>query len=196
MGLAGRVHDAGKVTSQEMPMDQQRSSARQADTSARSRNGHSRARRQAARQAQPTLNGEPHGPVIVVGYDATPGSRAALAFAIRRARPYGTVVAVHAVAPARGYLGSPYYDRSVERAHRDGRTILDPMPTIIVETALLEGRPAEVLARIADHRDATEIVVGSSKRGRARPLLGRRVVRKLVATAGRPVVVVPAPAAA
>ena len=177
-------------------MDQQRRSARQPESSARPRHGHSRARRQAARQPQPYVNGEQHRPVIVVGYDATPGSRAALAFAIGRAHPYGTVVAVHAVPPARGYLGSPYYDRSVERAHRDGRTILDPMPTAIVETALLEGRPAEVLARIADHRDAAEIVVGSAKRGRARPLLGSRVVRKLVATSGRPVVVVPAPAAA
>jgi nucleotide-binding universal stress UspA family protein len=176
-------------------MDQQRRSARQAEMSARPRHRHSRARASATRQSQPSAAGEPHGPVIVVGYDATPGSRAALAFAIRRARPDGRVIAVHAVAPARGYLGSPYYDRSVERAHRDGRTVLDPMPATGVETALLEGRPAEVLARIAEQRGASEIVVGSPTRGRARTLLGSGVVRKLVATAGRPVVVVPAPSA-
>lgn len=176
-------------------MDEQRRSARQAEMSARPRHGHSRAGRNAARQAQPSAAGEQHGPVIVVGYDATPGSRAALAFALRRARPYGSVIAVHAVVPARGYLGSPYYDRYVERAHRDGRAVLGPMPATGVETALLEGRPADVLARIADQRAANEIVVGSRKPRRARGLLGSRVVRKLVATAGRPVVVVPAPPA-
>jgi nucleotide-binding universal stress UspA family protein len=176
-------------------MDQQRRSARPAEMSAHPRPRHSRAGGKAARQSQPSSAGEPHGPVIVVGYDATPASRAALAFAIRRARPYGRVVAVHAVVPARGYLGSPYYDRSVERAHRDGRRVLDPMPSTGVETALLEGRPAEVLARIADQRGASEIVVGSPKPARARALLGGRVVHKLVATAGRPVVVVPAPSA-
>lgn len=176
-------------------MDQQRRSTRQSDMSARPRHGHSRARRKAARQPQPSAAGEPHGPLIVVGYDATPGSRAALAFAIRRARPHGSVIAVHAVAPARGYLGSPYYDRAVERAQLDGRTVLAPMPASGVETALLEGRPAEVLARIADQRGASEIVVGSRKPGRARALRGSRVVRRLLATAGRPVVVVPAPRA-
>ena len=106
-------------------MDQQRRSTRRP---ARPRHGNGRARRKPARQSQPSAADEQHGPVIVVGYDATPGSRAALAFAIGRARPYGSVVAVHAVAPARGYLGSPNYDRSVERAHRDGRMVLDPMP--------------------------------------------------------------------
>jgi nucleotide-binding universal stress UspA family protein len=174
-------------------MDQQRRSARQAEKSSCPRHRHSRAGREAARQSQPFEARERHGPVIVVGYDETPGSRAALAFAIRRARPYGSVIAVHAVAPAREYLGSPYYDRAVERAQLDGRTVLAPMPATGVETALLEGRTAEVLSRIADQRDASEIVVGSSKPGRARALLGSRVVRKLVATAGRPVVVVPAP---
>jgi nucleotide-binding universal stress UspA family protein len=130
--------------------------------------------------------------VIVVGYDATPEARAALAYAVRRARPYGSVVAVHAVTPARGFLGAPYYNRAVERAHLDGRAVLDAAPAAGVETALLEGRPAEVLARIAEHRDASAIVVGSPKPGRARTLIGSRIVRKLVASAGRPVVVVPA----
>jgi nucleotide-binding universal stress UspA family protein len=177
-------------------MDQpRRSSARQAEVSARARHAHSRARRKPARRSQPSGAGEQHRPVIVVGYDATPGSRAALAFAVRRARPYGSVVAVHAVAPARGYLGSPYYERSVERAHRIGRTMLEPMTAAGVETALLEGRPAEVLARVAAQREASEIVVGSRRAQRRGARLGSRVVRKLVALAGRPVVIVPAPAA-
>lgn len=177
-------------------MDQHRRSARKAEMSARPRHAHSRARRKAARPSQQSsATAEQHRPVIVVGYDATPEARAALAFAVSRARPHGTVVAVHAIAPAREYLGSPYYNRSVERAQRDARTVLDPVPATGVETALLEGRPAEVLARIAEQRDASEIVVGSPKPGWARASVGSRVVRKLVATAGRPVVVVPAPSA-
>jgi nucleotide-binding universal stress UspA family protein len=177
-------------------MDQQPRSARQAEISARPRRGHRRAPRKAARPLQrPSAAAEQHGPVIVVGYDATPEACAALAFAVRRARPYGTVVAVHAIAAARGYLGSPYYNRFVERAQLDGRTVLEPVPAAGVETALLEGRPAEVLARIAEQRDASEIVVGSPRPGRVRALFGSSVVRKLVAVAGRPVVVVPVPRA-
>ena len=176
-------------------MDQQRRSPRRARMS-RPRYGHSRTRRKAPRPSpQPSAVAEQHGRVIVVGYDATPEARAALAFAIRRARPHGTVVAVHAIAPAREYLGSPYYSRAVERAQLDGRTVLDPVPAAGIETAMLEGRPADVLARIAEQRDASEIVVGSPKPGRVRALVGSRVVRKLVATARRPIVVVPAPRA-
>jgi nucleotide-binding universal stress UspA family protein len=175
-------------------MDQHPRSARQAGISARPRRGHRRAPRKAPRPLQhPSAAAEQHGPVIVVGYDATPEARAALAFAVRRARPDGTVVAVHAIAAARAYLGSPYYDRSVERAQRGGRTLLDPVPSAGVETTLLEGRPAEVLARVAEQRDASEIVVGSPRRGRVRALFGGSAVRELVAVAGRPVVVVPVP---
>jgi nucleotide-binding universal stress UspA family protein len=70
--------------------------------------------------------------------------------------------------------------------------VLDPVPVAGVETALLEGRPAEVLTRVAEQRDASEIVVGSPKPGRVRAVVGSRVVHRLIATAGRPVVVVPA----
>ena len=175
-------------------MDRQPRSPRQAEISARPRRGHNRARRKAARPLpRPSVAAEQHGPVIVVGYDATPEACAALAFAVRRARPHGTVVAVHAIAMARGYLGSPYYNRAVERAQLDGRTVLDPVPAAGVETALLEGRPAEVLARIAEQRGASEIVVGSPRPGRVRALFGSGVVHKLVALAARPVVVVPVP---
>lgn len=178
-------------------MYQQTHSARQAGLPARPRHGQSRARRHAARsRQQPAGAGDRRGPVIVVGYDATPQARAALAFAVRRAGPLGTVVAVYAVAAARDYLGRPYYDRAVEHAQRDGRAILDDAVATngsVVETSLQEGRPAEVLGRLAQLRDAQEIVVGSRASGRRRRTLRRSVSRSLVATAGRPVVIVPAP---
>jgi nucleotide-binding universal stress UspA family protein len=134
--------------------------------------------------------------MTIVGYDGTPQARAALAFAVRRAHPRGTVVAVYAVAPARAYLGQPYYGRAVERAQRDGRAILDDLPATsgpVVETALLEGRPAEVLRRLAQLRGAQEIVVGSRGPRRRLRKLRRSVSGNLVAAGDRPVVIVSAP---
>ena len=174
-------------------MYRQTCSARRAELAARPPHGQRRDRRQPTRpRPQRSTAGDRRGPVIVVGYDATPQARAALAFAVRRAGLDGTVLAVYVVAAARAYLGRPYYDRAVERAQRDGRAILDDAPAgAVVETSLLEGRPAEVLGRLAQLRGAQEIVVGS--RARRRRKLRRSVSRSLVATAGRPVVVVPAP---
>lgn len=178
-------------------MHQQTCSARQAELSARPRHGHHRDRRKPTRpRPQPSEADDRHRPMTIVGYDATPEARAALAFAVRRAGPHGTVLAVYAVAAAHAYLGRPYYDRAVGRAQRDGRAILDDLPATngcVVETALLEGRPAEVLGRLGQLRDAQEIVVGSRASGRRRRKLRRSVSRSLVATAGRPVVIVPAP---
>ena len=59
--------------------DQHTRRPRQTATSSRPRNAHSRARRKAARQSQPSAAGGRRAPVIVVGYDATPEARAGLA---------------------------------------------------------------------------------------------------------------------
>jgi nucleotide-binding universal stress UspA family protein len=81
---------------------------------------------------------------------------------------------------------------------RDRRKPTRPPPMTIVgydatPQALLEGRRAEVLGRLAQLRDAQEIVVGSRAPGRRRRKPRRSVSRSLVATASRPVVIVPAP---
>lgn len=156
-----------------------------------------RASGHAARPARKVPAGDRRGPVIVVGYDATPEARQAFAFAVGRAGPYGSVVAVHAVARAPGYLGRPYYDRAVERAHRDGRAVLAELAATgecVVETSLVEGAPAEVLARVARVRNAREIVVGARKLGRVRAALSS-VSRQLATKVDRPVVLVPSPRA-
>lgn len=158
--------------------------------------GYGRARRHPPRPARQHTHGKDRrAPVIVVGYDGTPQARAALAFAAGRAGAHSTIVAVHVVAPAHGYLGQPYYDRAVARKHRDGRAVLDDLPTrpSAVETVLLEGKPAAVLARVAHLRNASEIVIGSRRRSSRLGMLGRGVSRRLVALADRPVVLVPAP---
>lgn len=137
------------------------------------------------------------GSVVVVGYNATPRARAAFEFAVRRAGAGGTVVAVYAVAVSRRNVGHPYYVRFLERERLEGRDILDdlsPSEGPVVETELLDGHPAEVLARVARNRDADEIVVGSRGLGRTLAMFGNAVARQLVAMADRPVLVVPAPA--
>jgi hypothetical protein len=52
-----------------------------------------------------------------------------------------------------------------------------------------------VLARIAELRDAGELVVGAPRPGRIRGLFASSGVRRLVARAGRPAVVVSVPRA-
>lgn len=58
------------------------------------------------------------------------------------------------------------------------------------ELELVDGRPAEALARIAAARDADEIVVGSRGFGRLRAALGS-VSHELLHDAPCPVVVIP-----
>jgi nucleotide-binding universal stress UspA family protein len=135
------------------------------------------------------------GALVVVGYDGSEESRMALAVAVQRAGPHGTVVPVHVVASASDWLGAPYYDRDVEAAHQTAQALLgeiDDLDTgsIAVEPEVIEGEPAEALLRIARSRGAHEIVVGSRGLGRFRTMLGS-VSRSLLQRADRPVVIVP-----
>lgn len=164
----------------------------------RARPQHGRARRQAPRSERQRTDAEHRqAAVIVVGYDGSAPARAALAFAAGRAEPHSTIVVVHVVVPAHGYLGQLYYDRAVARAHRDGRAVLDDLAAraSAVETVLLEGKPAAMLARVAHVRNASEIVIGSGRRGSFLGWFGGSVSRGLVSLADRPVVLVPAPSA-
>ena len=132
---------------------------------------------------------------IVVGYDGSDEARAAFAVAIDRAQPTDHIVVVHATTAASHWLGTPYYDRAVAGNHAAAERVLDEMRPIAeqVEMAIdfevLEGPPAEVLARVASVRDADEIVVGSRGLGRIRGALGS-VSQELLREAGRPVLVV------
>ena len=138
---------------------------------------------------------------IIVGYDGSDEARAAFAVAIDRSRPTDTLVVVHATAPAWNWLGTPYYERAVAENHAAAERVLDEMRPIAgqiethVEFEVLEGPPAEVLARMAESRDAAEIVVGSRGLGRIRGALGS-VSQQLLRDAVRPVLVVSRDAAA
>jgi nucleotide-binding universal stress UspA family protein len=135
------------------------------------------------------------GPVIVAGYDGSPESRAAVANAEQRAGPQGTVVVVHVADAVSDWLGTPYYDRAVEAEHLAARTLLDEIEESAngepaIEHAIVEGDPAEALMRVAQARDAREIVVGSRGRGRLRAVMGS-VSHRLLERSDRPVVVIP-----
>ena len=134
-------------------------------------------------------------PVIVVGYDGSEESRMALAVAAERAGPEGTVVPLLVTSSASSWLGSPYYDREVAAGYHAAQALLAEIGDIDtgsakVEPESIEGDPAEVLLRVAQSRDAREIVVGSRGFGRFRSVLGS-VSHALLQRADRPVVIVP-----
>jgi nucleotide-binding universal stress UspA family protein len=133
---------------------------------------------------------------VVVGFDGSLSSYAALERAAEDAGEDGLVVAVHAYAPAPDWLGAPDYER-VLLAHQDhGRRLLADLPSTVklgveLETSLLEGAPARALIAAAEARDADEIVLGSRGFSPLRGTLGS-VSHAVLHEADRPVVVIPA----
>jgi nucleotide-binding universal stress UspA family protein len=141
--------------------------------------------------------GHEHGQcTVVVGYDGSQASRAALSYAARRATAGGRVIAVHAYQPTPDWLGSPYYQRALDAYQTQGRELLRSLeeegsPEAELTTSLLEGPPARAIIAAADARDADEIVIGSRGFGRVRGVLGS-VSHAVLHEADRPVVVIPA----
>jgi nucleotide-binding universal stress UspA family protein len=138
--------------------------------------------------------------VIVVGYDGSEASRAALTLAARRVGREGKMFVVHAYELPPDFLGSPNFERLVADRKGHGRFLLDAMPLTgselldtNYETELIGGPPARAIADVARARDADEIIVGARGLGRVRALLGS-VSHELLHIADRPVLVIPAAA--
>ena len=135
-------------------------------------------------------NDEPQ--TTVVGYDGSANSRSALEYAILRAEgSRGHVLAVCAFHAPADWLGTPYYQRSLNDHQQRARDItrgLDDLPG--VESDIVEGPPVDALIRTAQARDAAEIVVGARGLGRFRAALGS-VSHALVHEADRPLIIVP-----
>jgi nucleotide-binding universal stress UspA family protein len=133
---------------------------------------------------------------ILVGVDASDEARSAFAVAMERAGPNDTVVAVHAYPAVSGWLGSPLYQQALEERLQEGERIMGELMANVdaaqskVTFEQHEGRPAEVLARIAALRDMDEIVVGGRRLGWLRALISS-VSRALLRRTNRPVLVVP-----
>ncbi len=137
--------------------------------------------------------------MIVVGYDGSEPSRAAVKLAARRAGREGIVFVVYAYDLPADFLGSPSFERLLVERKDHGRALLDSIPLtgnddlldVEYETELIGGPPAQAIADVASVRNADEIIVGARGRGRVRALLGS-VSHELLHIADRPVVVVPA----
>jgi nucleotide-binding universal stress UspA family protein len=135
---------------------------------------------------------------VVVGYDGSPASRAALDCAGYRAAPDGVVVAVYCYdAPVTFHpLKQPSdYESLLEQAKEHGQAVLDALPShspegATLEKELLSGPAPRLLANVASARDASEIIVGTRGYGRVRALLGS-VAHELIHIADRPVTVIP-----
>jgi nucleotide-binding universal stress UspA family protein len=134
-------------------------------------------------------------PTIVVGYDGSTESRAALTIAAERAGEGGTVVAVFAAEPASDWLDTAHYYSEVRYRRERTQRIFDELSSIeldnvTIEAELADGPAAQALSEVARLHDAREIVVGSRGLRGIRAALGS-VSRRLLRTADRPVVVVP-----
>lgn len=153
-------------------------------------------RRAAERQVRRAATGAASAPPAqVVGYDGSPAARAALDYALGRA--HGHVTVVYAYDAPSSFLGAPYFGEALTDSQLRGRELLDELQSQDglgpdVEFDLLEGPPAEAVARAAMARDADEIIVGSRGLGRFRGAFGS-VSHALLHEADRPVVVVPQP---
>jgi len=135
-------------------------------------------------------------PVIVVGYDGLEESRRAVQVAAQRAGPQGTLVVVYVTEPVSRMMRKPYYDHAVAVTRMTAQRSFDRLATagvgdVTIEPQIIVGSPADALIRVAQARDAREIVVGSRGLGRLRSVLGS-VSHRLLERADRPVVVVPA----
>jgi nucleotide-binding universal stress UspA family protein len=137
---------------------------------------------------------------IVVGYDGSDAARQALAEAARRAGPDGSVLIVNAYEPPHDWIGRPDYQRILDAHRGRGEALLaeaqaDPsLAGVTVETDLLGGHPADAIIAAAQAHGAEEIVIGSRGFGPVRAALGS-VGLRVLHSADRPVLVVPAPPA-
>ena len=135
---------------------------------------------------------------VVLGYDGSDGSRAALAVAARAAAAYGVpLVVVFGYEPTPIGGESADYRLQLERlgdelvgdAVREAQRVQPGLP---VEPLVVPLRPVESLLEAAAERDARMIVVGGSGE---RPIVGAvlgSVPHKLLHRSPVPVLVVPA----
>jgi nucleotide-binding universal stress UspA family protein len=135
-------------------------------------------------------------PAIVVGYDGSPSARAALRLAVERAGD-GKIFLVHAYDAPADYWGGEHYDALLHVALTRGERLLEQAselePSLVGvthELELIAGRPADVIADVAETRRADEIIVGTRGFGPLRGALGS-VAHGLLHQAKCPVTVIP-----
>ena len=141
-------------------------------------------------------NPNTEGPLVVVGYDGSPASRAVVEVAAGRAGSTGKLVVVYAYEVPADYIGAPYYqdmlDTKLDQANRIAEELnaLDALQGVTWETDLVVGRAGPAICRVAEAREADEIVLGTRGHGRLRAVLGS-VSADVLHGAACPVVVIP-----
>jgi nucleotide-binding universal stress UspA family protein len=133
---------------------------------------------------------------IVLGYDASPGSRAALAQAMELARAFGDRLVIGFGVTPPGSVGEEFRAHRSALRDRAEELTADALERaqdagVEVEVSLVEDRASSALVTLADESDARMIVVGSYGE---RPLKGAilgSTPHKLLHLAERPVLVVP-----
>jgi nucleotide-binding universal stress UspA family protein len=136
---------------------------------------------------------------IVVGYDASEGSRAALERAVALAAELGDSVTVVFGSAAPGVAGGEMSSHEAAVKERGDKVLSEAehqaaakSPDVKVETKMIEDHPVDALVREAESSGARMIVVGNQ--GGPSPLKGAilgAVPFKLVHLSPVPVLVVP-----
>ncbi len=135
---------------------------------------------------------------ILVGVDGSDESRQAAHFAARIAQATGSGLELAYVLPVVVDTSPEAVDLAVWQQHLTEKAQIVlyemsqgvPRPNTPVETSLLEGRPAEGLAKEARRDDIRMVVVGHRGRGAAARVLLGSVADRLVQICPKPVLVV------
>lgn len=134
-------------------------------------------------------------PTVVVGVDGSPQALAALRWAAQYAQASGAALravtawrypTTYGIAP--DWSEAHFAADAAEQLRASVSAALGDSPPVLVETAVIEGRPAPVL--LAEARDADLLVVGSHGRGHFAGMLVGSVSTHCVEHAACPVVVV------
>ena len=134
---------------------------------------------------------------VILGYDDSPGARAALTTAIELARSYGDdLVIAFGYAPPSA-LGDEYREASKALEEMGERLTSEALQLageagVTAEVALVADRPAAALVSLAEQRDARYVVVGSYGESPIKGAILGSTPHKLLHIAEVPVVVVPA----
>jgi nucleotide-binding universal stress UspA family protein len=134
-------------------------------------------------------------PRVVVGYDGSARSRAAVERAVEAAGDDGPVFVVHAYAQPHSWLGRPNYQERLDAALDDAKATIrelrddsgGPLARVAWVPEIIGGDPAQAIADVAAARHVDEIVVGSRKLGLTRVHGG--VAEALLRTTDVPVTV-------
>jgi nucleotide-binding universal stress UspA family protein len=136
-------------------------------------------------------------PTVVVGYDGSPASHAAVAHALDAVGLAGTLIVVHTYNPPVEIVGAGAYAALVDDTGKAANELVDALERdcerlagIAYERHVTLGFPAEAICKIAEKRNADKIVLGSRGVGRLRGLVGS-VAHDVIHRAHCPVLVIP-----